>query len=77
MQWSVVHNVLMIGPPGAGKILLARTFAGLAGSEAIGSKHLAEARQYHPRMIMVYNLKISTIRTESCSCFAGHAKSDL
>jgi predicted ATPase with chaperone activity len=41
----------MIDPPGAGKTLLARTIADLAGSEAIGPSHLACALQYRIRMI--------------------------
>jgi predicted ATPase with chaperone activity len=40
----------VIGLPGAGKILLARTITDLAGSEAIGPVHLAEALPYRPRM---------------------------
>jgi predicted ATPase with chaperone activity len=50
MQWSFVPTMVMIGPPGAGKTLLARTITDLAGSEAIGPVHLAEALLYRPRM---------------------------
>jgi ATP-dependent protease Clp ATPase subunit len=50
MQLSVVHNVLMIGPPGVGNILLAGTIADLGG-DSIRLAYLTETLQYQPRVI--------------------------
>ena len=46
MLWYFGHNVLMIGPSGARKTLLARTTADLAGSGGIQPAHLAEVLWY-------------------------------
>ena len=35
MQWLVVHNVIMIGPPRAGKTLLARAMPGILSEMSI------------------------------------------